>query len=1263
MLQIQHISKEYHTGKFTQKALDDVSLSLRDNEFVAVLGPSGSGKTTLLNIIGGLDRYDSGNLIINGISTQKYKDRDWDSYRNHTIGFVFQSYNLIPHQTILSNVELALTISGVDRTERRRRAQEALDEVGLGDQVFKKPNQLSGGQMQRVAIARALVNNPDILLADEPTGALDTDTSVQVMDLLKEVASDRLVVMVTHNPELADQYATRIVRLRDGKIQSDSDPYLLEEEDETAGVHKNMGKASMSFITSLSLSFNNLWSKKARTILTAFAGSIGIIGIALILSLSTGVNDYIQEIEEETLSEYPVTIQSTGFDFSSLMETGQSMLSGDEEEEDNSINVMEMLTTIFSRLDSNDLEALKAYFDSGESDINDYVKCIEYTYDITPQIFRQEENGDIRQVNPDNSFSLLGFGSGASSSSLMSSMMSTDMFYELPSNEDLYIDSYDVVAGRWPENEMECVLVLNSQGGISDFMLYTMGLRDPLELDEMIQQFINGDNVETPEDIGAYYYEDILGLEFKLVNSADYYEYDSEYDVWTDRSDNEKYMKKLVDKGEDLTIVGIVQVDEDATASILSSGVYYPAALIDHIVEKAADTDIVKAQIAEPDINIFTNEPFGEESDANNFDLNSLFDIDTEALQDALGFDTSALEDLFSGDALDASDLGIDMDSLGIDMGDLNLTDAAGLDSSSMDLSSLLDMDSLDLSDFDVSNMDLTGLDLSDVDLSGIDVSDFLGSIQINVSTEDFAGLANNLLAGYQNYAVEHPEADYSNLSNDFLNYLNSLQAQQMLIENIRAIIIESGDISVTTDDLQSLLYEILTGYEMYVRNQGYAPSTMDEYLLEYLGTPEANQILMNWTNQYLNLSDIAVDSAQIQNLAQSLVGGYESFVSLNGLADPTMIVDNFMAYLSSEEAQQSISDALLNMISLDDIQTQLGDVLQSYMETVISEYGSSIGSSMEDMMNSYGTVISEAIEAQMDDLVPTMMTQIEDQLSGSMESSMTQIEDQLSGSMESIMTQMMEQITSSLEESLDLDMDIDEDAFMDAFQFDMDVDELTELLTSLNYNGTATYDSNLQTLGYVNFDDPTEIDIYPTDFETKENVIQILDDYNARMEETGQDEQVITYTDMVGTLMSSVTDIINMISYVLIAFVGISLVVSSIMIGVVTYISVLERQKEIGILRAIGASKGNISQVFNAETFIIGLFAGVLGIVISLIALIPGNYAIHVIAGSPDVSAVLQPLPAILLILLSIVLTMIGGLIPSSRASNSDPVAALRNE
>ena len=658
MLQIQHICKEYRTGNLVQKALDDVSLNLRDNEFVAILGPSGSGKTTLLNIIGGLDRYDSGDLIINGISTKKYKDRDWDSYRNHTIGFVFQSYNLIPHQTVLSNVELALTISGIGKEERRKRAIDALKKVGLGEQLHKRPSQMSGGQMQRVAIARALVNDPDILLADEPTGALDSDTSIQVMDLLKEVAKDRLVVMVTHNPELAEEYATRIVNLRDGKIRSDTDEYIVDEQTLKEPEHKNMGKSSMSFLTALALSFNNLKTKKARTLLTSFAGSIGIIGIALILALSNGVNGYIQSIEEETLSEYPLQIQSTGFDITSMMvgNTGtddKSKDSSGKKNKDGQVKVMEMVTNMFSKMNTNDLKSLKKHLEKDNDALKSYTNAVEYDYDVDPQIYREDSDG-VRQVHPDKSFSSIGIGADSGANNMMSYMMSTNVFYRMPKNTSLYEKQYDVKAGRWPKKYNECVLVLSQDGGMSDFLLYTLGLRDQMELDDMIKAFASEEEIKTPSSLGTYIYKDILNKKFKLVNQADYYEYDSQYKVWKDKSDNAEYMKKLVADGEDIKIVGIVQPAEGSKATALNMGIGYPYSLMTHVAEEAKNSEIVKQQKASPDINVFTGEKFGEDSGDNGLDMNSLFSVDEDALQKAFGMgDTDLAGSL--GNSLDFS--------------------------------------------------------------------------------------------------------------------------------------------------------------------------------------------------------------------------------------------------------------------------------------------------------------------------------------------------------------------------------------------------------------------------------------------------------------------------------------------------------------------------------------------------------------------------------------------------------------------------------
>lgn len=1026
MLQVKNICKEYKTGNLVQKALDNVSLNLRDNEFVAILGPSGSGKTTLLNIIGGLDRYDSGDIIINGISTKKYKDRDWDSYRNHTIGFVFQSYNLILHQTVLSNVELALTISGISKTERRKRAKKALEQVGLGNQGHKKPNQMSGGQMQRVAIARALVNNPDILLADEPTGALDSETSVQVMELLKEVAKDRLVVMVTHNPELAKKYATRIVELRDGVIRCDSDEYVVKETELEVPRHENMGKSSMSFSTALSLSFNNLKVKKARTILTSFAGSIGIIGIALILSLSNGVNQYIQSIEEETLSEYPLQIQSSGFDITSML-VDDSQNSNDDENDETKIQVAQMITNMFSKIGSNDLVSLKTYLDEGKSNIKKYTNSIEYDYNATPQIYNSNTE-KIRQVNPDKSFSALGLGSSISSNSMMSMAMSTDVFHQMPNNSSLYEDQYDVKAGRWPKNYNECVLVLTKSGKISDLMLYTLGLKDYTELDEMIQQFSREEEVTTPDNIETYSYNDILGIQFKLVNSSDYYAYDETYEVYRDKTDDEAYMKNLINNGEDLTIVGVVQPSDSATATMLSSGIGYPAALTKHVIEQASSSEIVKKQLANPNINVFTGQSFEDEENKQKFDMQSLFTVDTNMLKNAFSIDQSKLK---------------------------------------------VDMNDLDLSNI---NIDMPSF-------SPLNTNDILSNIKIQLTRE------------------------------------------------------------------------------------------------------------------------------QLQNFVQAVITDFESYTNQNELNDPTKIDEYIRDYFQTVQAQTIIQNEMIKILQESGVTKQFETILQEQMQTMMMQYTDTLTKSLQEQLSS-------VISKQMGQFATNMQSAVL----------------------------------------------IDAGAFANAIKINMEEEELSELLMSLMSRETTSYDNNLNKLQYAEFDKPSGINIYPKDFESKQEVINILDNYNEQMEKTDEDK-VISYTDYVGTLMSSVTDIINMISYVLVAFVAISLVVSSIMIGVITYISVLERKKEIGILRAIGASKHNISQVFNAETFIIGLLAGLLGIGITLLLLIPANMIIHHLAGNINLNASLPVVGAIVLITLSVVLTLIGGLIPSKKAAQEDAVTALRSE
>ena len=1058
MLQLKKIHKEYKTGDLVQTALNDVSLSLRDNEFVAILGPSGSGKTTLLNIIGGLDRYDSGDLIINGISTKKYTDRDWDSYRNHTIGFVFQSYNLIPHQTVLANVELALTISGISGAERKRRATEALQKVGLGNQLHKHPTEMSGGQMQRVAIARALVNNPDILLADEPTGALDSETSIQVMELLKEVAKDRLVVMVTHNPELAQQYATRIVNLKDGVIRSDTDPYEPEAGQLAPAVHKNMGRSSMSWLTSLTLSFNNLWTKKTRTLLTAFAGSIGIIGIALIISLSTGVNQYIADMERDTLSEYPIQILRSGMDLTSLLAADSPDQTTSTDLGEGMVPVRQLITQMVSGITSNDLKSLKAYLESDDCDISDSVSSVEYSYNVQPQIYRVDEDESIRQVNPDSSLASLGISSTSSTNSMMSSMMNTSVFYQLPASDDLYNSQYEVKAGHWPENYNECVAVLGADGSITDYALYALGLRDNAELDKMIQQFAQNQNVDVPDDFKTYQYSDFIGRTFQLVNATDRYQYDEANGVWVDKSDDTAYMKALVANGETLTIVGVVQPKENASAAMLSSGIAYPASLTRHVMDTAAQSELVKAQLADSKTNVLNGELFGTE-DAGSVDMASLFSIDTDQLKNAFQFDSSKLN--------------------------FDLSGAFDLNDGSVDFSSLIDPDSF--------NLDLS----------------------------------------------ETPDIDMSALTDVFTNM----------------------NISIPADKMQELAQKVMSGYKDYIIGNG-----------------------------ILGLDKIGFDQ-----------------------------------YLASDQFQQLMQDSMGDLIDTSAMQEQFADAMQQVMGSVMANF-------------------SEQIAAE-----------LQTQLGSAMEQAMSQISENLQSQMKDSFSSLGSQMESALK--------IDADAFQKAIQFNMTEDDLADLMKSSMMSTSATYDSNLQSFGYASEDDPSQINIYPLDFEKKANVITMLDDYNASMTAQGEDGKVIQYTDVVGTLMTSVTKIINMISNMLVAFVSISLVVSSIMIGVITYISVLERRKEIGILRAIGASKRNISEVFNAETFIIGLCSGVMGIVLSELLLIPGNMLIKKIATGTSVVAVLPWNAAVVLIALATVLTMLGGLIPAKNASKSDPVKALRAE
>ena len=1079
MLELNDICKRYVTAGFTQVALDHVSVAFRDSEFVAVLGPSGSGKTTMLNIVGGLDHFDEGDLVIDGISTRRYKDRDWDAYRNNRIGFVFQSYNLIPHQTILANVELALTLSGVGRAERRRRALDALARVGLADHVNKRPSQLSGGQMQRVAIARALINDPEILLADEPTGALDSATSVQVMDLLKEVARDRLVIMVTHNPELAHQYATRIVELADGRITADSDPFDPATAPRREAKHAR--RTSMSFLTALGLSFNNLMTKKGRTIMTAFAGSIGIIGIAAILALANGVNEYIAKVEEDTLSSYPLTISKQSMDISGMLSEDAGPGNGaaaseegegdGEKDGDGQIPEFMMLTDMFASVGSNDLSGLKSYLETNPEGLDEDVNAIQYDYGLTPLVYKADTSGGAVQLNPNAlSTAMTGGASGTATAGMSTGGMS--VFNEMIDDQELLESQYDVVAGRWATAADECVLVLTQSGRISDYTLYGIGVLDPAELTKMVNSAMSGtagDNTVEREDVD-FTYDDALGLSFKVIAPTDAYRRNEETGGWTNMSSDEQFMASAVDNGLDLHVVGVVRPNESSDAKALSAGIAYTPELTLELMDRAASSQIVQQQLADPEVDVFTGKSFDtlQEEARQGVDLESLFTVDEDRLRSAFSFDTSGL--------------------------------AAG---------------------FDPSGLDLSGLS---VDLSGV-----ADSIDVE-----------SLVAGV-------PAPDFSSILDQ-----------------------ELSDPTLTTEQLE----EVAT-----------------------LGGQLAQDFVAWWG------ANAGALDPEDPDLAQKVVGYFEQ-------------------YLATEGAQAIL--AQIDAVAGPAVRGRVEEIVRGYVSNDLAPY---LQGFMQSMSSQIGSAISSQLQAA--------MTQVLSQYASQAVASLSNLQDAFS---------------------------VDVDALSSAVQFNMDAEDLTSLMESYANASQLTYDNNLQTLGYATPDDPAAIEIYPRDFEAKERVIDVIDAYNDQQRAAGNEEGVITYTDYMGVIMGSVTDIVNMISLVLIAFVSISLVVSSIMIGIITYISVLERKKEIGILRAIGASKGNVASVFNAETVIEGLISGLFAIAVVVAVSVPVNawvladYNVENIMSLPWTSAAV-------LVCISVVLTLVAGLIPSSAASRRDPVEALRSE
>jgi len=1088
MIEVRELKKEYRTGDFIQKALDGVSVTFRDNEFVAVLGPSGSGKTTLLNILGGLDTADSGEIIINGTSTREYKSADWDTYRNHRIGFVFQSYNLIPHQTVRANVELAMTLTGVGTEERRTRAEEALDKVGLKGHENKKPSQLSGGQMQRVAIARALVNNPEIVLADEPTGALDTETGIQVMNLLQEIAKDRLVIMVTHNPALAEQYANRIITLKDGSILEDKKPVTAEELKSSArtkiGESDAGTKTSMSFRTALSLSFSNLMSKKGRTALTAFAGSIGIIGIAAILALSNGVNGYIAKVEEDTLSSYPLTISKNAADISSMF-AGMAGNSKDDKKkeadsdsdggstvqedsgntnsaakaENTEIKQRNVLGNVFGSTRKNDLVAFKKYLDSKGNKVRRNASVITYNYGITPLIYQINSGSDPIQVNATD-------GMDANYESFGIQNSSNTGFYQMLDDEKLLKQQYEVVAGKWPKESTEAVLVLNKDGSIPDFTLYQLGYYDRKEYDRAMIKYRETGKLEmNTEKQKPFRYKDALKLSYSVISPGEIYSYNSPTGTWLDQSKNKAFMAGKLENGIKLKVVGVIKPNGKTRSNALQPGVGYLPSLTSQIIDRMKDADIVKQQLANPDVDVFTGKTFEalKEENGASLDMSKLFSINQSMLASAFKFDASKLQKAFGMSPL-----------------------------------------------------------------ANIDYSKALSKVNTT-------SLAQNMMSDIMQELAEFPAY---------------LQQQN--------ITLTPAEQSMITTETSQLIATLLAGYPAFASDYGtnHPGAAQSEIITAYLSS----------TNSRTAISSTATRIAQ--NLNRSDLRG-------------------------------TIERALTNYM-----QGRMAKIMGRFMNQVMTE-----------MQKQLGAQISSGAT-----------------MNGDMASAMKSA------------------------------FSVNPSAFAKAFSLNMDQTQMAALFSQFMNNGIVTYDSNLKKMGYADKSNPESISIYPSSFERKDKVIEGIDSYNARMKRSGHKSRVITYTDIMGTLMSSVTDIINMISYVLVAFISVSLIVSSIMIGIITYISVLERRKEIGILRAMGASKRNIANIFNAETFIEGLLSGVFAILFVYLVSIPIN---AVVLSSFNVERIMR-LPigaALVLIGISVFLTYIAGLIPSRSAAKRDPVEALRSE
>ena len=1120
MLQLKNISKQYKTGDLVQIALNNVSLNFRDNEFVSILGPSGSGKTTLLNIIGGLDHYDKGDLIINNISTKKYKDRDWDSYRNHTIGFVFQNYNLIPHQTVLSNVELALTISGISRKNRKKRALEALEKVGLKDQAHKRPNQMSGGQMQRVAIARALVNNPDIVLADEPTGALDSTTSIQVMELLKEVAKDRLVIMVTHNPELAQKYSTRIVNLKDGVIQGDTNPYELEYTFKEEAKHKNMGKSSMSRFTALSLSLTNLLTKKGRTFLTAFAGSIGIIGIALILSLSTGFQNYVDKIQEDTLTSYPLTIQSETADLASALLSVTSVNSSNEEIPENTVKEQQNIANLFGSIGSNDLKSFKSYLEDNKDKVDEMVSLTKYSYSVTPTIYTKDVNNELMVVNPSNlTSSLMG-----SSNSLMSSSMS--IFSEMSESKDMVEEEYDIIDGKLPEAYNEIVLVLPTENTISDMLLYTLGLRDSNELENIISSTLTGEKFENSQSPLTFTYKELENIELKLVDPSSIYKYNEDYNIYEDMSKDAAFMENVYNNATKLNIVGIVKPKNNLSMT----GVLYTRDLTEYVINKAKESELVQKQLQNMNINVFSGKDFDEDDESTGIDFQDLVTIDTDAISSAFNVN-------------------------------INQDDISEMTQGYMS--------------------EISSAITADTSVAQTEFLNNLSTITKNI-LNDY--IYKNQIGGFATIKLSQVD--------DLVNNGLSEAKNQSILKDMETKYV------IPADTFSQMYNGIITGFlKQYITMMSGATGTLPS-------------IPGSTTQEEPTTSENIITNNEISGNIENTINNFESGNVVNNSSSNTVenvIVDDNSDDNNMETEKPTDPSAIL-----------VSNLVDQMVDTLINQDGIVSGT------NEIAIAMTEA------NMQKTILTKVGE-------------------------------LTGKLMETMASSFNIDTDKFAGAFKFEMNEDEIRRLMETMSSTSAVeNANTNLLSLGYQDLDEPTSIYFYFKDFDSKEKFISFLDEYNTKMEQEDENK-VIKYSDLTGLLMSSVKTIIDSVSYVLIAFVSISLVVSSIMIGIITYISVLERTKEIGILRAIGASKKNISSIFNSETFIIGLFSGLLGIGITLLLLIPINLIIHSI--NTDITAVLPFTGGIILVILSVILTLIGGLIPSKAAAKKDPVTALRTE